>query len=195
MKLFGTIYDKTMAWSKHRLAVVWLSFVSFIEAIFFPIPPDVMLIPMSMSKPQMATRYALYTAVTSMLGGIVGYGIGYFAFDWVKDLITSWGYQAHFDNAMSWFEKWGVAVVFLAGFSPIPYKVFTICAGVMQMAFFPFAITSFISRFARFYLVAKLSAWGGEKYAEKIRRSIEIIGWATVAVVVVAYLIYELVTR
>lgn len=192
MKLFGTIYDKTMQWSKHRYAAFWLSFVSFIEAIFFPIPPDVMLAPMAMSKPQMATRYAVYTTIASVLGGIIGYFIGLYAFDWVKEIIANWGMQASFDKAMHWFEEWGVFIVFLAGFSPIPYKVFTICAGVMQMAFFPFAITAAISRFARFYLVAKLFAWGGEKYADKIRRSIELIGWATIALAVVAYIIYQL---
>ncbi|WGE50148.1 DedA family protein [Actinobacillus equuli subsp. haemolyticus] len=192
MKLFGTIYDKTMEWSKHRFAAFWLSFVSFIEAIFFPIPPDVMLIPMSMSKPQNATKYAIYTTVASVLGGIIGYFIGLYAFDWVQGIIAGWGMQANFDKAKSWFETWGVAVVFLAGFSPIPYKVFTICAGVMQMAFFPFVVTAAVSRFARFILVAKLSAWGGEKYAEKIRRSIELIGWGTIALAVVAYLAYEL---
>lgn len=192
MQLFGTIYDKTMTWSKHRYASFWLSFVSFIEAIFFPIPPDVMLIPMSMSKPQNATKYAIYTTIASVLGGIIGYFIGLYAFDWVQGFISDWGMQANFDKAKSWFETWGVAVVFLAGFSPIPYKVFTICAGVMQMAFLPFVLTAAISRFARFILVAKLSAWGGEKYAEKIRRSIELIGWGTIILAVVAYAIYEL---
>lgn len=192
MKLFATIYDKTMVWSKHRFAAAWLSFVSFIEAIFFPIPPDVMLIPMSMSKPHMATRYAIYTTIASVLGGIVGYAIGFYAFDWVKDIIASWGMQSNFDKAMTWFETWGVAIVFLAGFSPIPYKVFTICAGVLQMAFWPFVLTAAVSRFARFYLVAKLSAWGGEKYEHKIRRSIEAIGWGTVVLAIVAYLLYTL---
>ncbi|QIM64428.1 YqaA family protein [Frederiksenia canicola] len=192
MKLFGTIYDKTMQWATHKYASAWLAFVSFIEAIFFPIPPDVMLIPMSMSKPHNAMRYAIYTTTASVLGGIIGYAIGYFAFDWVKDIITDWGMQANFDKAMHWFETWGVAIVFLAGFSPIPYKIFTICAGVMQMAFLPFIVTAAISRFARFVLVAKLSAWGGEKYADKIRRSIELIGWGTVVIAIVAYLIYQL---
>ncbi|SUT96222.1 YqaA family protein [Actinobacillus lignieresii] len=192
MKLFGPIYDKTMEWSKHRFAGFWLSFVSFIEAIFFPIPPDVMLIPMSMGKPQKAMRYAIYTTIASVLGGIIGYFIGLYAFEWVQGLIADWGMQANFDKARSWFETWGVAVVFLAGFSPIPYKVFTICAGVMQMAFFPFVITAAISRFARFALVAKLSAWGGEKYAEKIRRSIELIGWGTIVAAALAYIAYQL---
>lgn len=192
MKLFGTLYDKTMQWSQHRFAPRWLSFVSFSEAIFFPIPPDVMLIPMAMSKPQQAVRYAAYTAIASVLGGIVGYFVGYIAFDWVKATASAWGYAHYFDQAQIWFEQYGVWVVFLAGFSPIPYKVFTLYAGIMQLAFFPFVIAAAVSRLARFLLVAKIAAWGGEKYAPAIRRSIEIIGWATVALAVAAYFLYQL---
>lgn len=192
MKLFGTLYDKTMQWSQHRFAPRWLSFVSFIEAIFFPIPPDVMLLPMAMSKPQQAVRYAAYTAIASVLGGIVGYFVGYIAFDWVKATASAWGYAHYFDQAQIWFEQYGVWVVFLAGFSPIPYKVFTLYAGIMQLAFFPFVIAAAVSRLARFLLVAKIAAWGGEKYASAIRRSIEIIGWATVALAVAAYFLYQL---
>lgn len=191
MNIFGAMYDKTMAWSKHRFAAFWLSFVSFIEAIFFPIPPDVMLIPMSMSKPKSAVKFALYTAIASALGGIVGYAIGYFATDWVQGIVQQWGYGDHWATAIQWFEQWGVLVVFVAGFSPIPYKVFTICAGVMQMAFLPFVLTAFISRAARFLLVAKLAAWGGEKFAAKLRKSIEIIGWSVVVLAVAAYFILK----
>ncbi len=189
MKIFGAMYDKTMEWSKHRFATFWLSFVSFIEAIFFPIPPDVMLIPMSMSKPQQAFKLALYTALASALGGVVGYGIGYYAFDLVQEYIVKWGYQSSWEQSISWFKEWGVLVVFVAGFSPIPYKVFTIAAGVMQMAFLPFVITAFISRLARFALVAKLAAWGGERFAAKLRKSIEVIGWSVVVLAVILYLI------
>ncbi|TDQ56669.1 membrane protein YqaA with SNARE-associated domain [Mesocricetibacter intestinalis] len=189
MKIFGAMYDKTMEWSKHRFAAFWLSFVSFIEAIFFPIPPDVMLIPMSMSAPKRALRLALYTALASTLGGMIGYAIGYYAFDLVQIYILKLGYQAHWQQAIEWFKAWGVLVVFVAGFSPIPYKVFTIAAGVMQMAFLPFVLTAFISRAARFLLVAKLAAWGGERFAAKLRKSIEYIGWGVVVLAVVAYFI------
>ncbi|OOF84112.1 hypothetical protein BKG92_01085 [Rodentibacter ratti] len=191
MNIFGAMYDKTMEWSKHRFAAFWLSFVSFIEAIFFPIPPDVMLIPMSMSKPKSAVKFALYTAIASALGGMVGYAIGYFATDWVQGIVQQWGYGDHWATAIQWFEQWGVLVVFVAGFSPIPYKVFTICAGVMQMVFLPFVLTAFISRAARFLLVAKLAAWGGEKFAAKLRKSIEIIGWSVVVLAVAAYFILK----
>ncbi|SUB59451.1 SNARE associated Golgi protein [Phocoenobacter uteri] len=178
-------------WSSHRFAGLWLTVVSFCEAIFFPIPPDVMLIPMSMSKPHLATRYAIYTTLASVLGGMIGYGIGFYAFEWVQQIIINWGYQTQFDKTMIWFEQWGILVVFLAGFSPIPYKIFTICAGVMQMFFFPFVLTATVSRFLRFYLVAKLSAWGGEKYAQKIRKSIEIIGWGVVFLGIIGYFLYQ----
>ena len=120
---------------------------------------------------------------------MIGYAIGYYAFDLVQEYIVKLGYQAHWETAISWFKQWGVLVVFVAGFSPIPYKVFTIAAGVMQMAFLPFVATAFISRAARFLLVAKLAAWGGEKFAAKLRRSIEVIGWSVVALAVIAYLI------
>lgn len=191
MNFFGAMYDKTIQWSKHRYAVYSLSFVSFIEAIFFPIPPDTMLIPMSLSRPQKAIRYALIAGLFSALGGIIGYAIGFYAYDLIRGYIVDLGYQAKWDTAMHWFDQWGVLVVIVAGFSPIPYKVFTICAGVMQMAFFPFVIAAWLSRTARFLLVAKLVAWGGPKIEAKLRRYIEIIGWAVVALVVVAYLIYR----
>ncbi|MFC0308666.1 YqaA family protein [Gallibacterium trehalosifermentans] len=191
MNLFGRLYDKTMKWSKHQFAFYWLLLVSFIEAIFFPIPPDVMLIPMSMANSKKALHYALYCGLASTIGGIIGYAIGYYAFDLIKDYIVTLGYKSHWDTAVSWFDHWGILVVFVAGFSPIPYKVFTICAGVMNMAFIPFVITAFISRTARFILVAKLSAWGGERFATQLRNYIEIIGWAVVVLAVCAYFLLK----
>lgn len=116
MNVFGAMYDKTMAWSKHRLATYWLAFVSFIEAIFFPIPPDVMLIPMAMSKPQSAVRFAIICTIASIVGGMIGYSVGYYAFDFVQQYIVKWGYQTQWDKAISWFEQWGILVVFVAGF-------------------------------------------------------------------------------
>lgn len=191
MKLFGSLYDKTMQWSQHHLAPFWLAFVSFIEAIFFPIPPDVMLIPMAMAKPQKAVRFAIITGIASVLGGIIGYSLGYFAVDFVTHYVEVFGYLDKWQHVVSWFDKWGVLIVFVAGFSPIPYKVFTLCAGVMQMAFWPFLLAATVSRMARFLLVAKLAAWGGEKFAAKLRKSIEIIGWSVVLLAVIIYFIFR----
>ncbi len=191
MQLFAPIYQKTLQWSQHRLAPFWLGFVSFIEAIFFPIPPDVMLMPMAMTQPNKALRFALLAGITSTLGGIIGYSLGFFATPWVMEFMQHLGYDAQWQRVVSWFDKWGVLVVFVAGFSPIPYKVFTLCAGVMQMAFAPFVIVALISRSARFLLVAKLSAWGGQKFADKLQRSIEIIGWLVVILAFIIVLIFR----
>ena len=191
MNIFGSLYDKTMRWSQHHLAPFWLAFVSFIEAIFFPIPPDVMLIPMAMAKPKKALRFATISGVSSVLGGMIGYSLGYFAVDFVTHYIEVFGYLEKWQHVVTWFDKWGVLVVFVAGFSPIPYKVFTLCAGVMQMAFLPFVVAAFISRMARFILVAKLAAWGGEKFAAKLRKSIEIIGWSVVLLAIIIYCIFR----
>ncbi|MCW8109307.1 DedA family protein [Alteromonas ponticola] len=190
MKVFQPLYDRVLRWSRHRHASVYLGGLSFSESMFFPIPPDVMLAPMSLSRPDKAWFFALLTTLTSVLGGIGGYLLGYFAFDaWLEPWIASSGYQPKFDMALSWFEEYGVWVVFLAGFSPIPYKVFTVGAGVMQMAFLPFIVASAIGRGARFFLVAGLMKWGGAAMEAKLRQYVEVLGWATVLLAIGAYLL------
>lgn len=189
MKLFTRMYDAALRWSRHRLAPRYLAGLSFAESSFFPIPPDVMLMPMSLSKPDKAMRYALITTIASVFGGMLGYAIGYFALDWVAPLIEEGGRWAHaYEKAKSWFDDWGVWAVFIAGFSPIPYKVFTITAGALTMAFLPFVLASAVGRGSRFFLVAALMAWGGEKMESRIRLYVEWIGWAVVALGVTAYL-------
>ncbi|VEJ09564.1 YqaA family protein [Actinobacillus delphinicola] len=189
MQIFAPIYQKTLQLSKHRHAPFWLGLVSFIEAIFFPIPPDVMLMPMSMTQPQKAVRFAFIAGIFSTLGGMIGYAVGYFAADWVTEIMQHFGYGNQWHTVMGWFDKWGIVIVFVAGFSPIPYKLFTLSTGVMQMAFFPFVIAAFISRMARFLLVAKLAAWGGQRFADKLQRFIEIIGWSVVLLAIIAIIV------
>ncbi|MCW8091890.1 YqaA family protein [Alteromonas sp. ASW11-130] len=190
MKVFQPLYDLVLRWARHRHASVYLGGLSFSESMFFPIPPDVMLAPMSLSRPDKAWFFALLTTLTSVLGGIGGYLLGYFAFDaWLAPWIASSGYQPKFDLALSWFEQYGVWVVFLAGFSPIPYKVFTVGAGVMQMAFLPFVIASTVGRGARFFLVAGLMKWGGTAMEAKLRQYVEVLGWATVLLAIGAYFV------
>ncbi|MGL4351052.1 MAG: YqaA family protein, partial [Plesiomonas shigelloides] len=111
--------------------------------------------------------------------------------DVIQPLIAHMGYQANLDKAMQWFREWGVLVVFIAGFSPIPYKVFTITAGLLKMAFWPFVAAALVSRAARFLLVALLMAWGGKRMEAQLRKYIEILGWGTVALAVLVYLIYR----
>ena len=107
---------------------------------------------------------------------------------WIQPVITQFGYQARFDMVKEWFDNWGVWVVFLAGFSPIPYKLFTVSAGVMHIAFIPFLLASLIGRGMRFFLVAGLIQWGGAAMEHKLRRWIDVLGWGIVGIIVIVYL-------
>lgn len=192
MKIFSTLYDTVLKWAKHKLAPYYLFVLSFSESVIFPIPPDVMLAPMALSKPQKAWHFALNCSVASVLGGMLGYLLGYLLFEpVVQPVIDSLGYQHKFDTISQWFNEYGIWVVFLAGFSPIPYKLFTVTAGVMQMAFLPFVIASAISRSLRFYMVAGLMKWGGKPMEEKLRIYVDRIGWGIVILVILAYVIHK----
>lgn len=191
MKIFSLLYDKVLTLAEHPKAVRLLGIISFSESIFFPIPTDVMLAPMALAQPDKAWRLALITTITSVLGGLVGYVLGYFLFDsLIAPNIEAWGYQEIYLKTKGWFDEYGIWIVFVAGFSPIPYKVFTLTAGGMQMAFLPFALVSLISRGARFYLVAGLMRWGGEPMRENLRKYIDTIGWIVVSLVVI-FIIYK----
>ncbi|MCI0505567.1 MAG: DedA family protein [Gammaproteobacteria bacterium] len=191
MQLFSSLYERVMRWAAHRHAQWYLAGLSFAESSFFPIPPDVMLAPMALANTKKAWRYALITTVFSVLGGLAGYAIGMFAFDLVRPVLEKAGYMDNYNLAVSWFEQWGVWVIFVAGFSPIPYKLFTIAAGVVSMALLPFAIASIIGRGARFFIVAGLMVWGGEKMDQMLRQYVDRIGWALVVVVAIAFIWYE----
>jgi len=191
VKLFSPLYDRAMRWARHRHAPWYLGGLSFAESSFFPIPPDVMLAPMSLANPAKAWWFAALTTITSVAGGLFGYLIGVFAFDLVEPLIRDAGYWAKYEQAKVWFAEWGFWAIFLAGFSPIPYKIFTITAGVIAMALGPFVIASLIGRGARFFLVAALMAWGGERMEKTLRRYIDRIGWILVIAVIVLVLINQ----
>ena len=184
MRIFGPLYDKVIGWARHPHAERYLGGLSFAESSFFPIPPDVMLAPMCIADRHRAWRYATVTTVTSLLGGIAGYGIGYFLFEAVEPWLHDMGYWPAYMNGKEWFDTWGVWAVFVAGFSPIPYKIFTITAGVAMLNFPGFVIASFIGRGARFFLVAGLVVAGGRKMEEMIPQYVERIGWAVVAIAV-----------
>ncbi|TNG00222.1 MAG: DedA family protein [Gammaproteobacteria bacterium] len=190
MRLFTKLYDKALNWAAHRHAPYYLGGLSFAESSFFPIPPDVMLAPMSLAKPAKAWEFALITTITSVLGGLFGYLIGYFAFELIEPYIVQFGYMAGIEKAQQWFNEWGFWVVLIAGFSPIPYKVFTIAAGTLSLFLPVFAIASLIGRGSRFFIVAGLIVWGGERLARHLRQYVELIGWLTVAVLVIAILLW-----
>lgn len=190
MKLFSPLYLRAMAWARHPRAPWYLAAISFAESSFFPVPPDVMLAPMSLARPDRAWWLALLTTLASVAGGVLGYFIGLFALDAILPWLQGSSYWPAYQTAMQWFDTYGFWAIFIAGFSPIPYKVFTIAGGAVAMAFLPFILASLIGRGLRFFLVAGLMAWGGARMEAGLQRYVDRLGWATVAVVVVAGLWY-----
>lgn len=191
MKIFSALYDRALAWSRHRHAQRYLAAVSFAESSFFPIPPDVLLAPMALARPDRWLQLAGLTTLSSVLGGLLGYAIGSLAIEAVTPLLHAVGYWEHFETAQAWFAEHGFLAIFVAGFTPIPYKVFTIAAGAAHMSLLPFAAASLIGRGSRFFLVAALVRFGGAPIERHLRRYIDGIGWATLALLVVAWLAWK----
>jgi len=189
--MFKKLYNKALGWAKHKHAEKYLCALSFSESSFFPIPPDIMLVPMALAQPSKAFRLALLTTIFSVIGGMLGYCIGFFMFDTIAPWLQQTHYWAKYLVAENWFKDWGFWAVFLAGFSPIPYKVFTIAAGALQMFFLPFVLASLVGRGARFFLVSMLIAKGGEKLETKLRQYMDLIGWAVVTLVIVGIAVYK----
>ncbi len=189
MRLFGPLYDRVLSWASHRHAPRYLGVLSFAESSFFPVPPDVMLAPMTLARPEAATRLAMLTTIASVLGGLAGYAIGFFAMDLAEPWMRQAGYWEGYLEVRHWFERWGFWAVLAAGFSPIPYKLFTIAAGTLAMFLPAFVLASLVGRGARFFLVAYLIRWGGPAVEQRLRTHVEILGWAFVALLVIAYLL------
>lgn len=187
MDLFGPLYDRVLVWAGHRHASWFLGGLSFAESSFFPVPPDVMLVPMSLARPDRAFRLALLTTVTSVIGGLFGYAVGYFALDVVEPWLRSAGYWDGYLEVRGWFERWGFWAVLAAGFSPVPYKLFTIAAGALAMSVPVFAAASLVGRGGRFFLVAWLIRLGGAPMADRLRRNVEYLGWLLVGLLLLAW--------
>lgn len=193
MKIFEPIYTTILGWAKHRHAERYLAGVSFAESSFFPIPVDVMLAPMVLADKDKAWRLATITTIMSVLGGIFGYIIGYFFFEAYGDQILNY-FSAHdtFEAIKSKYAAHGILIILLAGFTPIPYKIFTIASGVLSIAFVPFVLLSLLGRGGRFFLVAGLVRLGGDKLEETIHKQVELLGWGTLALVTIGGTAYYL---
>lgn len=192
MNWFSRLYVWVLTLAAHRHAPRWLFGVSVAESSFFPVPVDVMLAPMVLAKPTQAWRLALLATVGSVLGGVLGWVIGQWLIDAVMPTIEAIGYRAAYDTSLAWFAEYGFWAVFAAGFTPIPYKVFTIAAGAASMALPLFVAASLVGRGARFFMVAGLVRWGGPAIEPKLRQYADAIGWGTLALCIIGLLVWRL---
>jgi membrane protein YqaA with SNARE-associated domain len=178
-------YDWVMSLAASRHATPSLATVSFVESSFFPIPPDAMLIPMVLARPDRAWFYASVCTLASVLGGVFGYAIGFFFSDWVRDVVVwlNWGEQ--FRDFEALYEQWGLAVILLKGLTPFPYKIVTIASGLLHFSFPVFIIASVVTRGARFFMVAGLLKYFGPSILDFVEKRLTLVT-SIVAVLIVA---------
>ena len=196
--MFNTLYKKCLNLAGHKSSKYYLAVVSFIESSFFPIPPDVMIIPMVISKKDDFFKIFLITTISSVLGGILGYFIGAFFFDIGMQVMTFYGYEEKLislkNNLISSesFYAW-ISILFLAGFTPLPYKVFTIASGLIGFNILIFILISLISRGFRFFIVAYLSYKFGDLFSNFMEKNgskwFTVIGILIIIVGIIIYLI------
>ena len=168
--MFRRLYDWTLSLSASPRAPYALGAVSFAESSFFPIPPDVLLLPMALARPERAYVYAAICTATSVLGGIFGYAIGYLLYDTLGQwLVGLYGYGAKIEAFRALYQEWGHWIILIKGLTPIPYKIVTIASGIAEYNFFWFVVLSVITRGLRFFLIAALI----HRYGEAIRAFIE----------------------
>ncbi len=170
------LYDWMMGLATHTNAPIALFTVAFIESSFFPIPPDVMLVPMVLAQREKAFWFAGVATVGSVIGGAFGYAIGYFLYDYIgQPVLNFYGYAARFNEFADLFNEWGVWILIIKGMTPFPYKVLTILAGVTHMNFISFMAASVVARAMRFFLVAALLYWFGQPIREFIERRLSLV--------------------
>lgn len=200
MKVFAPLYERALRWAQHRNAPAMLGVLSFVEAVFFPVMPEVMLAPMALSRPQRAFRYATISLACSLAGAVVGYALGHFAYELVKPAFASLGWAQHVDEQVAYLR--GIAIespwkafwiLVLAGFAPIPLKFFTWASGIVGVPLLPFIASMFIGRGKRVYLLALAIRIGGPRAEAALRRWIEPVGW--VALLLLAAIFGWLVWR
>ena len=198
--MFNNLYKKCLDLAAHKSSKYYLAIVSFVESSFFPIPPDVMIIPMVISKKNDFIKIFLITTIFSVLGGMLGYLIGAFFFDFGSQIMSFYGYENKLSNIKEnlvnsdGFYAW-LGILFLAGFTPLPYKVFTIASGLISFNFFIFIFISLVSRGLRFFIVSYLSYKFGNLFTEFMEKHgskwFTIIGLIIVIIGLLIYLIIK----
>ena len=198
--MFKSLYKKCLDLAAHKSSKYYLAIVSFVESSFFPIPPDVMVIPMVISKKNDFIKIFLITTIFSVLGGMLGYLIGAFFFEFGAHIMSFYGYEDKLskikENLVNsdGFYAW-LGVLFLAGFTPLPYKVFTIASGLIGFNFLIFVLISLISRGLRFFIVSYLSYKFGDLFNEYMNKHgskwFTIVGILIVIIGIIIYLIFK----
>jgi membrane protein YqaA with SNARE-associated domain len=198
--MFNNLYKKCLDLAAHKSSKYYLALVSFIESSFFPIPPDVMVIPMVISKKRDFIKIFLIATIFSVLGGILGYFIGAFFFELGMQIMSFYGYEdklTNFKNNLintEGFYAW-LGILFLAGFTPLPYKVFTIASGLISFNILIFIFISLISRGLRFFIVSYLSYKFGDLFTEFMNKHgskwFTVIGVLIVIIAIITYLIFK----
>lgn len=193
MKVFAPLYAKALTWARHPRASLLLVVLSFAEAVFFPVMPEVMLAPMCLSQPRRSFRFATLSLMGSLAGAVLGYLLGHYAWEAVRPLLASLGWIGRIDAQVAslrelaqqspWKLFWLLVV---AGFTPIPLKFFTWAAGIVGVPLLPFLASMLVGRGKRVYLVALAIRLGGERAEAALHRYIEPIGWAALALLSIA---------
>jgi membrane protein YqaA with SNARE-associated domain len=184
------LYDWMLSWADKPGGGVALFGISFAESSFFPIPPDPLLLALCLGKPSRALVFGAICTVGSILGGMAGYAIGWFLWSAVGDFFFTHVpgvTPAAFATVQSWYHRWDFWAVFLAGFTPLPYKVFTLASGVFQISFPIFVVASALSRGARFFIIATLVYFYGPPIHRFIDRHFDRLGWAFVILLVAGF--------
>ena len=200
MKLFGPLYERAIGWAKHPRAPTLLAALSFFEAIIFPVMPEVMLAPMCVAQPKRGFWFATISLAGSMVGALVGYALGHYAFEAVKPLFAALGMLGGIESGIATVQAkmaespWAVFwLLVVGGFAPIPMKVFTWASGIVGVPMPQYVLSMLIGRGKRVYLIALAIRLGGVRAEAMLRRYIEPIGWIALVllVAVIGWLVWK----
>lgn len=190
MKIFGPLYDRALVWASNERAPTYLAVLSFIEAIIFPVMPEVMLMPMCVAQPRKGWRFASLSLIGSMAGAMVGYALGHYAFELMKPVFEMMGMLPSIESGIATIQAkmaespWAVfTFLVLGGFMPIPMKVFTWASGIVGVPLPQYVLSMLIGRGKRVYILAAVIRFGGARAAQALRRWIEPLGWIATALV------------
>jgi len=192
--MLHALYQRTLSLAASKRAVPALAAVAFVESSVFPIPPDVLLIPMMVAEPRRAFRLAALCTIASVLGGFLGYSIGYYAFDaFGEPILRFYGAMARYEEMKQSFAEYGVWIIIIKGMTPIPYKLVTIASGVFKFNLLSFALASILSRSMRFFLEAALFWWFGPPIRDFIERRLVLVTSAFAVLLVGGFLVLRYV--